>query len=95
MKHSEQVSVYDPFSLLTLEFISLMAVFIGWADNEVLSPLASNTHYIGPTEPETNNDDAVECNTIFYSLVSACGACQGKTWIKYVFPLSRCDLTLI
>jgi len=37
------------------------------------------------TGPNLGEDNLCQCNTIVYSLVSACGGCQGSTWISYAF----------
>ncbi|KDQ33448.1 hypothetical protein PLEOSDRAFT_1110582 [Pleurotus ostreatus PC15] len=39
-------------------------------------PLPDNKHYVGPT---TATADACQCNTVVYSLMSACGECQNRT----------------
>ena len=41
-------------------------------------------HYIGPTGGAQAGDLCV-CNTITYSLMSACDGCQGSDWIAYDF----------
>ena len=33
--------------------------------------------------PNAGADTLCVCNTVVYSLVSACGACQGDSWIEY------------
>ena len=41
--------------------------------------------YSGPLAGE---DNLCVCNTVVYSLVSACGACQGATsWVGYALSL--------
>ena len=45
-----------------------------------LQPLTSGS-YPGPSVGQTNN---CHCSSIFYSLISACGACQDGNWITYV-----------
>ncbi|THH17528.1 hypothetical protein EW146_g3302 [Bondarzewia mesenterica] len=43
--------------------------------------LTPNHHYIGPDGPD--NGDLCKCNTVSYSLISACDACQGSTWTQW------------
>ncbi|OAX38931.1 hypothetical protein K503DRAFT_865799 [Rhizopogon vinicolor AM-OR11-026] len=53
-----------------------------------LNPLPVDTHYIGPYADEANS---CECNTVTYSLVSACGDCQNRTyeaWSSWSFNCS-------
>ena len=39
--------------------------------------------------PDAGQDNLCVCNTVVYSLVSACGACQGaSSWIQYALCLS-------
>jgi len=37
--------------------------------------------YTGPSGPDNSN--LCKCSTIAYSLISACGGCQGAKWITY------------
>lgn len=49
--------------------------------------LQSDTAYPGPTQEDLSaepNLDSCICNGVYYSMLSACGACQGGSWIKYV-----------
>jgi len=46
----------------------------------VIDPLQSGHSYNGPLYGESNS---CQCNTVVYSLLSACGACQGSTWITW------------
>ena len=41
--------------------------------------------YSGPTAQ--GGDDLCKCNTVTYSLLSACGGCQEDLWISYVLRL--------
>ncbi|KAF8262511.1 hypothetical protein EI94DRAFT_1743477 [Lactarius quietus] len=41
--------------------------------------LSPGYHYVGPYYP----GDQCSCNTVSYSLFSACGACQGESWLSY------------
>ncbi|KAG6333493.1 hypothetical protein ID866_5596 [Astraeus odoratus] len=45
-----------------------------------VDPLDPNTHYVGPYADEAND---CECNTITYSLISACSICQNRTYIAW------------
>jgi len=45
-----------------------------------IQQLPSGRMYGGPTAAQSN---LCECNTVVYSLVSACGACQGSSWILW------------
>ncbi|KZV73402.1 hypothetical protein PENSPDRAFT_296670 [Peniophora sp. CONT] len=42
--------------------------------------------YGGPTD----DSDPCECNTVFYSLISACAGCQGGTWDQYSVYTQNC-----
>ena len=42
----------------------------------IFPPLAPGEVYRGP-----DTDTSCQCNTVFYSLLSACGACQGHDFI--------------
>jgi hypothetical protein len=44
---------------------------------------SEGTVYTGPTGP-SDEDDLCKCNTVVYSLMSACGACQGSNWFSCV-----------
>ncbi|KAH9005548.1 hypothetical protein EDB86DRAFT_3061759 [Lactarius hatsudake] len=46
-----------------------------------IEPLPQGSLYRGPN---ANQSNLCECNTVVYSLVSACGACQGSSeWIQW------------
>jgi hypothetical protein len=51
-----------------------------------INSLAPGYHYTGPSG--SDNTDLCKCNTVAYSLISACDACQGADWISYGFPSS-------
>jgi len=40
--------------------------------------LALGNHYTGPS-----GSDTCQCNTVYYSLISACTGCQRGTWLSY------------
>jgi hypothetical protein len=46
---------------------------------------SNDISYTGPTGPSDEND-LCKCNTVVYSLMSACGACQGSKWFSCVRP---------
>jgi hypothetical protein len=46
-----------------------------------IQPLPQGYSYTGPTAGTSNT---CKCSTVAYSLLSACDACQGSTWFKYV-----------
>ncbi|KAF8503279.1 hypothetical protein F5888DRAFT_970217 [Russula emetica] len=46
-----------------------------------ISPLLPQHSYLGPNGPD--NGDTCKCNTVAYSLISACDACQGGQWTSY------------
>ncbi|KAI9446131.1 hypothetical protein H4582DRAFT_2052239 [Lactarius indigo] len=43
--------------------------------------LQPGNYYTGPGG--SDNGDPCKCNTVVYNLISACGACQGESWIPY------------
>jgi hypothetical protein len=45
--------------------------------------LGSGNSYTGPTG-SGDDDDLCKCNTVVYSLMSACDACQGAKWFTCV-----------
>jgi hypothetical protein len=51
-----------------------------------IDPLPQGRHYTGP---DSGQGTPCQCNTVVYSLVSACAGCQGGQWIPYVFRLKR------
>lgn len=59
----------------------------------IIPDLVSNDYsYVGPTIP-SDASNLCKCNTVVYSLMSACGACQGAVWFSYAFSLFLCTLT--
>jgi len=54
--------------------------------------LPSDSHYLGPT---TQNANACQCNTVVYSLMSACGACQGRTYLSWSVWSANCPMVSI
>jgi hypothetical protein len=49
-----------------------------------IKELAPGYHYTGPGRYD--DTDLCKCNTVTYSLLSACVACQGEEWISYGIP---------
>lgn len=50
-----------------------------------VDPLPAGYQYAGPYV--LDGDDLCKCNTVTYSLLCACGACQEDLWIRYEFIL--------
>ncbi|KAH9958188.1 hypothetical protein BC827DRAFT_613222 [Russula dissimulans] len=46
-----------------------------------ISPLSPG--YSGYTGPPSGHDNFCQCNTVVYSLISACGGCQGGNWTQW------------
>ncbi|KAJ3916850.1 hypothetical protein F5877DRAFT_21644, partial [Lentinula edodes] len=42
--------------------------------------LPASNHYTGPSSGQATT---CECSTLTYMLISACGACQNRTWISW------------
>ncbi|PPR02063.1 hypothetical protein CVT24_011162 [Panaeolus cyanescens] len=53
--------------------------------------LPDNSHYLGPVT--VAGATPCECNTVVYSLMSACGACQGKTYLSWSVWSANCPTT--
>lgn len=60
----------------------ISCMYVAWTIN----PLQQGYHYSGPSGIDDGN--LCLCNTVVYSLLSACDACQSETWITYVFIVS-------
>ncbi|KAH9952887.1 hypothetical protein BC827DRAFT_207117 [Russula dissimulans] len=56
--------------------------------NNTIYTLQYGESYSGPSEPLSQPR---QCNTVLYSLVSACAACQGSTWIKWSQWVQNCS----
>ncbi|KAH9483715.1 hypothetical protein JR316_0003191 [Psilocybe cubensis] len=52
-----------------------------------VNALPDASHYIGPTLQDAN---PCQCNTVTYSLMSACGACQGRTYLSWSVWSANC-----
>ncbi|KAH9976938.1 hypothetical protein BJV77DRAFT_573141 [Russula vinacea] len=72
-------SVSVPFVLIT---------FIGYA----FDLLPQGYSYSGPDSYDASN--LCYCNTVSYSLFSACGACQGQKWINWSLWVTNCTKIL-
>lgn len=46
-----------------------------------IPPLLQENSYTGPSG--TDDRDLCKCNTVVYNLISACGGCQGASWVPY------------
>ncbi|KAH9984286.1 hypothetical protein BJV77DRAFT_200294 [Russula vinacea] len=46
-----------------------------------IGPLPPGYSYLGPSSADGSN--LCFCNTVEYSLTSACGGCQGRTWVTW------------
>ncbi|KIM36436.1 hypothetical protein M413DRAFT_449146 [Hebeloma cylindrosporum] len=52
-----------------------------------ISPLDPGYHYPGPS---TANANDCRCNTIYYSLIAACSACQERNFVQWTSYTSNC-----
>ncbi|KAF8798154.1 hypothetical protein BYT27DRAFT_7203862 [Phlegmacium glaucopus] len=50
--------------------------------------IPNNTHYLGPTLAAA---DPCQCSSVTYSMISACGACQGRTFIDWTTYSTNCS----
>ncbi|KAI0271934.1 hypothetical protein BGY98DRAFT_936902 [Russula aff. rugulosa BPL654] len=57
-----------------------------------LNALLPGDQYLGPTGPD--DSDLCKCNTVTYSLLSACDACQGADWLSWSEFSASCTKTL-
>jgi len=55
----------------------------------MVSSIPNGTHYLGPTSP--SQQDPCKCSTVTYSVVSACGGCQGRTYQNWTTWSQFCD----
>ncbi|KAH9971461.1 hypothetical protein BJV74DRAFT_865871 [Russula compacta] len=58
-----------------------------------INALQSGYSYTGPTGG-IDDSNMCKCNTISYSLISACDACQGSDWISWSNYSANCTKTL-
>jgi len=54
------------------------------------APLPFSWKYSGPPSGQSN---LCQCNTVVYSLISACGGCQGSSWISWPQWSYNCSST--
>ncbi|KAH9970055.1 hypothetical protein BJV74DRAFT_263903 [Russula compacta] len=60
-----------------------------------INPLQPGHAYTGPTGATGINDSNMcKCNTVMYSLLSACDACEGVYWFGWDYFLTNCTQTL-
>lgn len=57
-----------------------------------IKELAPGYHYTGPSGYD--DTDLCKCNTVTYSLLSACVACQGEEWISWPLYMNNCTKVL-
>ena len=84
------MGVVSRFLVLLCPFIGEPYRLISFAAYDLI-PLPSGYHYEGPSG--IDNSDLCKCNTVRYSLISACGGCQGERWITYEFCCSSLPYT--
>ncbi|KAI0293298.1 hypothetical protein B0F90DRAFT_1407680 [Multifurca ochricompacta] len=58
----------------------------------IVDPLLPGETYVGPAG--IDDGDLCKCNTIAYSLISACGACQGMSWRSWPLFSFNCTKVL-
>jgi len=58
----------------------------------LINSLQPGNSYSGPSG--SDDSDLCECNTIAYSLISACDACQGADWISWAEYKYNCTTIL-
>ncbi|KAN0114320.1 hypothetical protein V8E52_006816 [Russula decolorans] len=57
-------------------------------------PLRPGSSYSGPDLIDTSYFKSCMCSTVTYSLLSACGACQGENWMSWSEYSLNCTTTL-
>jgi len=57
-----------------------------------IEPLPDSSLYLGPSLQDAN---ACQCSTVTYSLMSACGACQGQTYLSWSVWSENCPMVYI
>ncbi|KAF8578000.1 hypothetical protein K439DRAFT_509299 [Ramaria rubella] len=58
----------------------------------IVPPLEQNTFYLSPTSQDAN---PCQCNTVAYSLLSACAFCQGGTYNSFTNWSSNCPKDIV
>lgn len=54
--------------------------------------LPDSSHYLGPT---LQNANPCQCSTVTYSLMSACGACQGRSYLSWSVWSANCPMVYV
>jgi hypothetical protein len=72
------------------DFLHVRALRCCLLEDYTLIPLPPGYSYFGPDGPA--NDILCYCNTVEYSLISACAACQGEEWIMCGYIVSSSQL---
>jgi len=57
-----------------------------------LEPLDPGYVYVGPTQATANS---CRCSSVYYSLVSACGYCQGRSFIRWSLYNANCSTVYV
>ncbi|KAJ3851624.1 hypothetical protein EV368DRAFT_42726 [Lentinula lateritia] len=67
------------------------ATYLGAVCNNGLQvpALPASNHYTGPSPGQATT---CECSTLTYMLISACGACQNRTWISWQIWSQNCPI---
>ncbi|KAG7447980.1 uncharacterized protein BT62DRAFT_746093 [Guyanagaster necrorhizus] len=70
----------------------MVAAYLGGVCNSgnfTVTPLSEGQLYAGPTLEQANS---CRCSSVFYSLISACALCQGRTYERWsLFDLNCTD----
>ncbi|TFK76333.1 hypothetical protein BDN72DRAFT_830890 [Pluteus cervinus] len=68
----------------------LQSICLGNNTRYIIPPLPGHAHYTGPT-PEQAND--CQCSSVIYALVSACAACQERSFLSFISWAANCHRT--
>ncbi len=77
----ENVGAFAKFLLHFYQFF--------WAATSV-DAVPGGFHYLGPTVAEA---DECRCSSVTYSLISACGGCQGRNFVNWTTWSTNCSQT--
>ncbi|KAH9984289.1 hypothetical protein BJV77DRAFT_200464 [Russula vinacea] len=82
------------FNSLNQDPCEVAAFMMGTCDGGLftIDPLPPGYSYIGPSGAD--DSDLCKCSTVGYSLISACGGCQGQSWITWSEYSFNCTETL-
>ncbi|KAH9984275.1 hypothetical protein BJV77DRAFT_200144 [Russula vinacea] len=82
------------FNSLNQDPCKVAATMLGTCNGSTytMAPLQPGQSYSGPSGVDDSN--LCKCSTVGYSLVSACGGCQGQTWITWSEYPSNCKMVL-